>query len=157
MDRVSGWYKRRAQFFIFGFGFAIATFANIDSIGIVRTLSTQAGVRDALVAQAGATVAKQSSASAQQQQPQDQQTTSPSPNSSAPAQIPSQATPSQALSANLSTLDKLRNLGLPLGWDNPDNRPPSSASGALLYYEWALKALGIVLTGFAVTLGAPFW
>src|SRR5262249_9313221 len=62
MDRVSGWYKRRAQFFIFGFGFAIATFANIDSIGIVRTLSTQAGVRDALVAQAGTAVAKQSSA-----------------------------------------------------------------------------------------------
>jgi len=141
MDRVSGWYKRRIQFVIFGYGLAIAAFANIDSIGIVRSLSTQAGVRDALVAQAGGFAAKQGGA-AQQQQP-----ATPNPNP---------GTPSQSVNADLNTLEKLRNLGLPLGWDNTDNRP-RSASGGMLYYEWALKVVGILLTGFAVSLGAPFW
>src|SRR5581483_5949558 len=43
MDRVSGWYKRNAQRLIFMFGLAIAAFANIDSLGIVKTLSSQSG------------------------------------------------------------------------------------------------------------------
>jgi len=124
MDRVSGWYKRRTQYFIFGFGLAIAAFANIDSVGIVRSLSTQAGLRDALVAQA------------------------------------SSAAKSSSTDASVEKLGELRGLGLPLGWDNEYNRPPSTpkpdATGIWIY-QWALKILGILLTGFAVTLGAPFW
>ena len=37
---------------------------------------------------------------------------------------------------------------LPLGWEG--NMPASP-------YDWVLRVLGILLTGFAVSLGAPFW
>ena len=45
--------------------------------------------------------------------------------------------------------DKLDELSLPIGWN--DNTTPQDISG------WALKALGISLTGAAASLGAPFW
>ena len=58
--------------------------------------------------------------------------------------------------------EKLDELGLPIGWslqtdDNDPNTPvdprdfPSSAGG------WVLKSLGLLLTGFAVSQGSPFW
>ena len=145
MDRVSGWYKRRAQYLIFTFGMLIAGVANLDSIAIVKGLSTQAGVRDALVAQASGFAAKQAAATAQQP---------PSP-VQAPA---TNGDPSEAIRADLSkTVDDLRNLGLPIGWDNKANRPASGVSGWLWGYEWGMKVLGILLTGLAVSLGAPFW
>ena len=39
--------------------------------------------------------------------------------------------------------------GLPLWWSTATN--PATTGG------WALKALGLLLTGFAVSFGAPFW
>ena len=52
MDRVSGWYKHRAQIIIALSGLTLSAAANVDSIAIVRMLSTDSGVREALVAQA---------------------------------------------------------------------------------------------------------
>jgi hypothetical protein len=54
----------------------------------------------------------------------------------------------------------LGDLGLPLGWSFEPagggpltdlRRPPSSV------VDWVLKVLGLLLTGLAVSLGAPFW
>jgi len=39
MDRVSGWYKRTTQFWLFGIGILLAIAFNIDSIEITRKLS----------------------------------------------------------------------------------------------------------------------
>src|SRR5215469_16287328 len=52
MDRVSGWYKRRTQLIILILGILIAGGANIDSIVIVRHLSTDKSLRDSLVSAA---------------------------------------------------------------------------------------------------------
>ena len=54
MDRVSGWYKRRAQVFLFVIGFAIAVALNVDSITVGKRLSTDKSLRDSLVAAADA-------------------------------------------------------------------------------------------------------
>jgi hypothetical protein len=51
-------------------------------------------------------------------------------------------------------LEQIRSAGLPLGWSTsatdarrvPENPP-----------EWAIKILGIILTGLAISLGGPFW
>lgn len=53
MDRLSGWYKRRVQFFLWMFGLAIAIVFNVDAVNIARTLWNDPGLRDALVNQAG--------------------------------------------------------------------------------------------------------
>jgi hypothetical protein len=52
MDRVAGWYKRRAQWFIFFQALAFAAMLNVDSVGIARKLYTDKTVRDAIVATA---------------------------------------------------------------------------------------------------------
>ena len=117
MDRVSGWYKHRAQIIIFGFGFCFAAVANVDSLAIIRILSTDGGVREALVAQAKNAPAPQSG---------------PQPITKDP-------------------VESLRHLGLPLGWEG-DGVPARND-----YYGLLMKALGIFLTGLAVSMGAPFW
>jgi hypothetical protein len=57
MDRVSGWYKRRAQFSLFLVGLLIAMGLNIDAITIVRELSVNADLRKAALTVAENTVA----------------------------------------------------------------------------------------------------
>ncbi len=54
MDRVSGWYKRRTQYWLLAIGFATAIGMNIDSVRIVNALSTNDTLRKAVVAQAEA-------------------------------------------------------------------------------------------------------
>jgi len=119
MDRVSGWYKRRTQAIVLAIGLTLAAVANVDSIAIVRTLSTDAGVRDALVAQAKdyASAGKGDGTTAE---------------------------------ANLNqSVDRLRHLGLPLGWDKSTSTND--------WNGWVMKILGILMTGLAASLGGPFW
>jgi len=50
----------------------------------------------------------------------------------------------------LERVQDINALGIPLGWPNPDG-PPAG-------FGWLLmKALGILLTAGAASLGAPFW
>ncbi len=116
MDRVSGWYKHRAQIIIFSVGLALSAIANVDSLAIIRTLSTDSGVRDALIAQA-----------------KDHSDANKTPAAESP-------------------VDRLRHLGLQLGWD-----PDASGSVPVTFAGWLMKVVGICLTALAVSLGAPFW
>ena len=52
MDRVSGVFKRRSQLIIVILGMALAILLNVDSIALVRALSTDSAMRDSLVAAA---------------------------------------------------------------------------------------------------------
>ena len=52
MDRVSGWYKRRAQVFLLIIGFFVAIAVNADSIVVAKRLSTDKALRDSLVSAA---------------------------------------------------------------------------------------------------------
>lgn len=54
MDRVSGWYKRRAQVVIFVLGLGVAVAMNADSISLVKALSADKALRDSLVVAAEA-------------------------------------------------------------------------------------------------------
>jgi hypothetical protein len=64
-----------------------------------------------------------------------------------------------AATANVSEVRaEVDSLGLPIGWvratsgngDDP-RRMPTEASG------WLIKLFGLLLTGFAVSQGSPFW
>jgi hypothetical protein len=52
MDRVSGFYKRRSQLIVLVLGLVLTIAMNVDSIALVRSLSTDRAMRDSLVAAA---------------------------------------------------------------------------------------------------------
>ena len=54
MDRVSSWYKRRAQLTIMVIGFFVAITVNVDTITVAKRLSTDEALRESLVAAADA-------------------------------------------------------------------------------------------------------
>ena len=88
MDRVSGFYKRRSQLIVLLIGLACAILLNVDSIALIRTLSTDRAMRDSLVA-AAQEYAKNNPAP----------TPSPSPNASPTASPKASKSPSPGSSA----------------------------------------------------------
>jgi hypothetical protein len=54
MDRISGWYKRRAQWVVAALAVTAAVSMNVDAVLIVKHLQTYPGARESLVAQAKA-------------------------------------------------------------------------------------------------------
>jgi hypothetical protein len=127
MDRVSGWYKRKSQVFIFVWAVAVTMSVNADTILIANTLAHDATMRASLVAMAEAT--------AKEPLPQGTKGTTERV---------------QQMSS------EIKKLGLPIGWSSGSdpNDPKSFPSGP---GGWALKIIGLLLTTGAVSLGAPFW
>jgi hypothetical protein len=156
MDRVAGWYKRRAQFVLLLIGATLAVGVNVDTLAIVHTLSNDAAVRSAVVA-AAETYAREN------------------PRQDAPGSPQSSETIENDVKEVTS---QLAELGLPVGWrfydpavddgiEAPKKRhhlieqrvwPRLSSSWPA---DWRSQAgshlLGWILTAFAVSFGAPFW
>lgn len=128
MDRVSDWYRRRSQNVIMLLAFGVTLAVNANTLTIVERLSIDDSLRSALVAQAGDTG----------------------------AQGPVVTDP----------YGKLGQLGLPLGWEggwpgaraNPLVEAPAAHEGWNWWWQMVLHPLiGLLLTVFAVSLGAPVW
>jgi len=135
MDRVSGWYKRRAQWILVALGLVIAVAINADTIMIAQKLSNDASLRKELVAMAQAKANQQTTADTTQQ-----------PNGSV-QQI-------QQYTAQLGQI------GLPIGW----HAPQGASLGTLLQDglhaapgEIKSHGIGWALTALAISMGAPFW
>jgi len=122
MDRVAGWYKRYAQRWLLGFGMIAAIALNVDSIYIVKQLSINKTQRDAIVNSASAAV--------QNGLPKEQTSTAID----------------DALQKVATSVKKVNAAGLPIGWDNFDDKRSA----------WQV-AIGWLLTAIAVSFGAPFW
>ncbi|HZN19824.1 MAG TPA: hypothetical protein VFB84_16815 [Micromonosporaceae bacterium] len=148
MGRVSGWYKRWAQWRLLIAGAVLAVLVNVDSIAIAQTLYQDEPVRSAVVAQAVSAQGCPETPGAERDACLDRQ---------------------QAL---------LRDLPLPLGWGFDQAvtrcREYSGGEACLPHVEnfvpflWdaatrngldaiLLKLLGWILTAVAVAFGAPFW
>jgi hypothetical protein len=161
MDRVSGWYKRRTQWFLFGIGLLVAIVLNVDSIRVVTALSTDKPKRDAIV---GIAVAYQKA--------------NPTPTTTATDTSGTTKSPATAAEKQTSAaLGELNKLGLPIGWKNygcalceatPETPCPSTTK--LSFWQickkiqhphwlrcWLLIFVGWLITALAVSLGAPFW
>ncbi|MET0754360.1 MAG: hypothetical protein ABWZ66_13340 [Pyrinomonadaceae bacterium] len=162
MDKVSGWYKRRTQYIIIAIGFLVALFLNADTIAISNQLWHDKPLRDSLVSAAQEFSKKDTSTS-----------TTVTPLSAAAAKdcdankmtkgICSAYCRENVNSAEcrLSQLNgemtKIESMGVPIGWSgNPLlSSPNGDLQGWLL--SWLMKIFGLVITAFAVSLGAPFW
>lgn len=147
MGRVSGWYKRWAQYRLFIGGLLLVVLVNVDTLGIATALYRDQPVRQAVVAQA---------LNAQG-----------CPSDEGPVRT-------RCLGDQQQTLNNLR---LPVGWSAERGRTAckvyrTTACGYSAL-QWApfwwhvvagfgfagvlLKLLGWLLTALAVSLGAPFW
>ena len=140
MDRVSGWYKRRARWWLFWVGAAVAVVFNVDTIEITRALVHNPTLRASLVEE-GARVA----ASAQ-------------------------PVPGEAIASVTEKLQTIERQGLPIGFScvakdwtaDLDVRSLRTMLGqcwsetkARSGTAWVLKAIGWLITALAVSLGGP--
>ena len=130
MERVSGAYKRWVQTYIFIWGFLMAVAFNLDTLGMGQALWTNPTLREAINAQATATV-----------------TATSSPSLCVQSGDPSLKTEISSFNCTRKLLDSSKYAGLPIGWgDLPQN-----------WGGWLSKLAGILVTTFAISLGAPFW
>ena len=129
MARVSGWYKRMAQKIIFVAGLILCAAVNADSLMIVKELWSDQTLRDTMVAQATKKV-----------------------QSGAPAESTNAAVSLQDLQQLAAQVRQVNTP--PIGWssNSQDVRARPDAPGG-----WLLKVLGILLSSFAIVMGAPFW
>jgi hypothetical protein len=144
MDRVGGWYKRKAQFVVFGIAVTACVLLNVDSVALWEALSTNDTLRSSVVEAAKQYSAREANLEA----------------SSAPT---GQKTPidlSQSLQNVKTQVAQLDALKLPIGWRYDD--PQAHDRDLHRVFESDIpfilsKLLGIMLTAFAASLGAPFW
>jgi hypothetical protein len=171
MDRVSSWYKRRAQLTILILGLFVAIAVNVDTITIAKRLSTDKAIRESLVAASDA-YAKANAAGATAPTPTTQPNV-PTPQACledankvecqrAKAVQAACADPESPKCKYLSNQQQIESLGLPIGWDavdDPKHKWPGLNFRAgdgwfnQIYWHW----LGWLLTALAISLGAPFW
>jgi len=162
MNRVTGWYKRQTQALLFIIGVSVAVLFNVDPIEISHRLSFDKDARDKLV---------QIAIRAPETNENDQRITKPG-NTGAIIQDSSAITTNSKVAPSHINLDSIvqqlatdrenaKNL-IALGWGNY-----GKVSGKATFWEKVgyvchesikLKKLGgILITAFAISLGAPFW
>jgi len=136
MDRVSGWYKRMAQKIILALAFVLCCAINADSLMIVKELWSDQALRSAVVASAERKV----------------QSGKPSQTDSNGAPVPSSGDQGVSLQQVASEIREIN--APPIGWRGAAGDVRALPNSVL---AWVLKVLGILLSSFAVCLGAPFW
>jgi hypothetical protein len=129
MERVTGLYKRRVQALTFLVACLIALFANADTISMARALARDATLRGAVANYAEAMA--------------DNGVLNPAANDT---------TASARIKDLTQTIDTLKSIGLPLGWQRP-----VFAKADIGFLWLGSKLVGLLMTAFAISLGAPFW
>ena len=129
MDRASDWYKRNLKWWLFGVGFVLAAIFNADTIHIYQNISSNATVQDFLVEMAVNFEARTDTVT--------------DSNLNLPID--------EAIARMDTALQRIEYIRSPLGlgWtaaETDQNLP-----------WWLVKLAGLLLTGIAVTFGAPFW
>jgi hypothetical protein len=137
MDRASGWFKRYTQYLALGVAAVLVFGSNLDTLAIARSLSVNPEARVQLVTTASALVENS------------RQLPPPPSGEVAGTQTGSPATmeSEEARRAIGIALKNLENTGVPIGWQEfPDS-----------FMEGLSKLCGLLVSIFAVSLGAPFW
>lgn len=132
MDRVSGWYKRESHKVLLIIGIFTALLVNADTIAIARKLYRDPSTRAVVVAQAAEYTRQQAQANGSGQL--------------------------QGDSANVQALySRVNGLGLPIGWSGVRYAPEWNDSLSGFWSALLAPLFGWLITGLAISLGAPFW
>jgi hypothetical protein len=153
MQRVSGWYKKDARRTLLAIGIAVAVLFNVDTLQIATQLAHSSALRSAL-ADAAARVAATGRVEGVDAKPGD-----------GAAAVSAEDTRKLA-----ATLAELEGAGLPIGFSCLSPASLDRRDGLVAVLEncweqtrqeaggnWLIKILGWLITGLAVSLGAPFW
>ena len=129
MERVSGWYKRRTQIIIFALGLVLCVVLNGDTLMIMKELWNDQALRSEVFDKAKAAAKQKYS--------------NPTP------------TPDEIEAS-------LRSISVPpIGWKLSPKisriEPADARAIPGCPSDWIWKVIGVLITAFAVTLGAPFW
>jgi hypothetical protein len=165
MDRLSGWYKRRAQLLAFTIGFVIAIVANVDSVLIANQLWRQPALRDKLELQADLLVLHNQYETEQENLEQAGLSSAEIGALSLP--IGWIGNPQAINSKGLVKVSNDKSVSCVLLPKNGDDIYGFSITGrcypianAPYIYDlsgWLQKFLGLLITGLAAAQGAPFW
>ena len=138
--QVMAWYRQKTQLVIGGLSVLVVLSMNVDTLQLVNQLATDPKVRESLAEQ-GSQLARQPDLAA------------------ANAALPAASQPSASQPALLAAVEtvqqrsaSLNASGLKLGWSERDWR--STWQSPLSAIE---KLVGLLLSAFAVSMGAPFW
>jgi hypothetical protein len=133
--QVMAWYRQKTQLVVGGLSIVVALAMNVDTLQLVNQLATDPKVREALADQ-GAQLARQPDLAA------------------ANAALPAASQP--GLQAAVETVQQrsasLNASGLELGWT--ERAWHDTWQSPLSAFE---KLVGLLLSAFAVSMGAPFW
>ncbi len=164
MDRLSGWYKRRAQNLALIIGLSLALVVNVDSLQIATQLWREPALRESLARQAEAFV--------------QQNETLPPLDAAKQVDLQLQLAELNIPVGWLGTpLPASRTGGVPTGFDTEKKCTLSPRSDIDLFgihvidqcypiintprfndlTGWVLKIIGIFISGAATAQGAPFW
>jgi len=165
MDRLSGWYKRRAQLLAFTIGFLIAVFANVDSVLIANQLWRQPALRDKLESQADLLVLQNQYET--EQESLDKAVLSSAEMGALNLPIGWIGKPQTINSKGLVKVSDDKSVTCAIIPKNGDDIYGFSITGrcypianAPYIYDlsgWLQKFLGLLITGLAAAQGAPFW
>jgi hypothetical protein len=135
MDRLSGDYKRSLKNLSLAVGIAIAVVFNADSVSVSRALWKDEALRGSIVNAAGKIVSDRGSAECKETDPGKQ---------------------SACLVGELKTeQEQLR--PFPIGWSHDALTEICKGRGWDGIWLVVMKIFGLLFTGIALSLGAPFW
>ena len=160
MDRVSGWYKRQAQFILYLLAIVLVLVFNIDTIKMATRIYHDAPLRAAIVASASqplpqGTLKYTIKAPAQNSKSAGATVTSDSGNANSKTVFDTSVTVTSdsVLAQQYNAIaSRLSGLNLPIGWG-----PHSFENIPWFTTPFWTKLLGLAISVFALSLGAPFW
>lgn len=171
MEGLTGWYKRKTQGILILIGLILAVFFNANSIRIYETLNADDKKREALVAMAEKAVSDGQIAKMVEAIKNSGDTSSARADSLMRVYRSYLDTVRQQYAASSNLLGLGWNCDCPPGvsWKAPDNNKvftrevknalygcPETLNQSEELRQW-LSLLGWLITGLAISLGAPFW
>ena len=139
MDRITGWYKRSVRWYLFFIGLTIAIGANVNSLHLFTELYRNSKLRTPTLKAADSFL---------QAHPDGLENT---------IEDGSQAITFNNFQTRLKQVDSIyaqtKALNLPIGWNSRNVYENTNGS----WWYWPLVLIGWLITGFALSFGAPFW
>lgn len=139
MDGVSGWYKRKANAWLWVISALVCVALNADTISVGKILWNDPTVRDAM------------SDAAKNYANRKVTESDAAAGAATPADIKDE------LSKVTKARDSLEKLPVPLGWCEEDCLPDDPRRPPTALYPLLLKFVGLLISVLAVSQGAPFW
>jgi hypothetical protein len=157
MDRVSGWYKRKAQVMLLIIGLAIALVFNVDTLKIVKKLSHDKDAAKALSGMASNYMKANPTSPKQAGEKTAGSTDSTSKNDLYTIDSTSKDLVAKADSLLHGEIEDANKI-LALGYSRNPFSCDNFRLGEMAWWKFIfLKILGWIITALAISLGAPFW